>query len=108
MDKNIRMISAGAALRAAIFMLLTKRLSAGDSDEKAEKAIKALGGRSSRNNDSSKAIDMVILTGAMVKDEALKNLAGLKRLRPVPRRFEGDRQRTQGAGWVCKVAFPDP
>jgi internalin A len=82
MSKTTRMIFASVGLLSVAFaLLLTERASADEDDAKAEKAIKALGGRVERNSDApGKPIVRVYLTGKQVTDVGLKELAGLKNL----------------------------
>jgi internalin A len=83
MKKKNRLVSESEALLLiALALLLTGRLSAGEDDAKAEKAVKALGGKIVRDaNAEGKPIIKVDLSGKGVTDTGLKELAGLKTLR---------------------------
>src|ERR1700722_1045925 len=82
MRKHIRIIIATVGLLTiSLAQLLSARLSAGEDDSKAEKAIEALGGRVIRAPDAQgKPIISVDFTKTKVTDAGLTELAGLKNL----------------------------
>ena len=79
--KNRFVATCGALLAIAVVLLLTGRLSAGEDDTKAEKAIKALGGNVVRDDKAEgKPVIIVHFQDTKVTDTGLKELAGLKSL----------------------------
>ena len=80
MNKKNRFVTAsGAILAIAVALLFSDRLSAGEDDAKAEKAIKDLGGQVTRD-EAGRAIVVVKFQGKGMTDAGLKELAGLKSL----------------------------
>jgi hypothetical protein len=78
MSKKSRITPASGGLLAIAFALLvTGRLSAGEDDTKAEKAIVALGGNVVRNADVPGRPIITVNFSTPVTNEALKELAGL-------------------------------
>jgi hypothetical protein len=76
MSTKYRIIAASEGLLAIVFaLLLTGRLSAGEDDAKAEKAVEALGGKIERNpNGTGRPIISVDLGHTKVSDKGLKEL----------------------------------
>jgi len=69
-------------LAIAVVLFILCPLSAGDDDAKAEKAIKAMGGRLERDRKAKdKPIIEVHFDGDKMTDAGMKELAGLKKLK---------------------------
>ena len=65
-----------------VALLRIEQMRAGEDDAKAEKAIKAMGGRLERDrNAKGKPIIEVVLNGDKVTDAGMKELSGLKKLK---------------------------